>query len=570
MPWIEPDAITKAETALTPFEQMIRKSDRTVIPEFVWEPSYKIREPIYNFEELILITRTSWVLKKVFSAIIRETLSPGWKLDPAFAGKCPKCGREYSEPSPKGKCETKECKNATLILPDYKQKKMALALLKKPSNETKPRLTFNRLLRSCLFYYLSLDNYFLSISYKHVTIENGGSETIRVPAEIDVEDPRYFRVVSDDKGHLGDPNQLFCPTCWKPDLVYSPPQTTCPKCGKPLERTAYVQRVAGAIKARFTEDEIVHESWDRWEPNLYGESRIVCLWKLIISLQAMDDYNYELYNEGKLGSIVNFPGHRQEEVNTIMDEFEQSSLRKRVFDPILRRFRSTKKIRTMMIGSKEPVSVTKIMEDFKSMQSMEFYKFWTSAVASVYGVMPVFVGDIERGKTGTAPSMQVNVQDRAIREIHSQFEDVINNRLFPLFGITDWSFHFDPLELRDELRLAQIGQIKANTALTWLKSGFSVRVNSEGDVEIWGEGRAPKAPEGGWEPPSPENIPIESEATGMLRERTGRFAPKPAGEEEKTDPVSSDTQGIYNPRYSRRGRWVNPQKHKHRKEFGEQ
>jgi hypothetical protein len=517
-----------------PFLKEIKKNDRTVIPEFSWMPQYMIREPLYNFEELMLIARTNWVLKRTFNAIIRETLSPGWTIEPAFAGKCTTCGKQYRDWPREGTCtqETYDhgvasvCGGA-LRRPDPDQYERAMQLITHPA----PDITFYQLMYSTLVYDLALSNYFLSISYKYIPDPTYPGEFIKVPAELNVEDPRYMRAVADDKGHLGDPKQLFCPDCWQPDLTYSPPEVTCPFCGKPLEKTAYVQRIGGTIKARFTKDEIIQGGEDRVLPNIYAESKIVCLWKILITIQAMDDFNLDLYTEGKLGSIVNFPGHEQEEVNEIMDQFENEAMKKRVYDPVLRRFRTTKKVRTMMIGSKEKIQVTKVMEDFKRMQSIDYYRHWQSAVQSVYSVMPIFTGQVD-GKSGTTPMMQVTVQDRAVREHHKNREDLINNRAFPAFAITDWRLRFNTLELRDDVRLSQIGQVKANTAFTWLKAGFDVRLNDHGDIEVSGVGHVQPQGSRPFSPPGKaENMPIESEATGQLRERTGAYAPKPAGDQ---------------------------------------
>jgi hypothetical protein len=522
-----------------PFMREIKKHDRTVIPEFSWMPQYMIREPLYNFEELMLVARTNWVLKRTFSAIIRETLSPGWTLDPAFAGKCTTCDKEYRDWPREGKCTQEQYDQQNpeaapvvcggfLRRPDPNQYTRAMQLVTIPAEG----ITFYQLMYSTLVYDLALSNYFLSISYKYVPDPVFPGEFIKVPAELNVEDPRYMRVIADDKGHLGDPKQLFCPDCWRPDLIYSAPNdVNCPVCGKPLEKTAYVQRIGGTIKARFTKDEIIMAGEDRILPNIYAESKIISLWKILITIQAMDDFNLDLYTEGKLGSIVNFPGHEQEEVNEIMDQFENEASKKRVYDPVLRRFRTTKKVRTMMIGSKEKIQVTKVMEDFKRMQSIDYYKHWQSAVQSVYSVMPIFTGSVD-GKSGTTPMMQVTVQDRAIREHHKNREDLMNHRVFPAFAISDWRLRFNTLDMRDDMRLAQVGQIKSNTALTWLKAGFDVRLNDHGDIEVSGTGHNPQptSPKG-FQPPGSEKMPIESEATGMLRERTGSFAPKPAGDQ---------------------------------------
>jgi hypothetical protein len=562
MPWevIMPSESIEKATSRLPMQEMIERSDRTVIPEYVWEPAFKIREPVYNFEELMLISRTHWVLKQVFFAVIREALSPGYDLESAWSAKCPDCGKEYNYWPKSGKCdaydeENKKC-GAKLKRPNNDQWKQADQLLKKPCKD----FTFFEVTKASIWYDLSLANYWLTVNYKHVEDPSKAGTYYRTPAEIEVQDPRYFRVVADSKGRLGDPRQLFCPHCWVPDMVYSPPETRCPKCGMEMKPTAYVQRVGGAIKARFVEEEVFHGSSDRLPPNLYGESRIICLWKILMSMMSMDDYNIEIYTEGKLGSIVNFPGHDQEEVNEIMDTFEQESLRKRVYDPILRRFRTSKKVRTLMIGSKEPVVVTKVMEDFKSMQSIEFYKYWKSAVQAVYSVMPILTGDQMGGARGggTNPMVQITVQDRAIREVQKGWEDMINNKIFPAFGITDWKLKFNTMELRDEVRHAQVGQIKANTALTWLNAGFEVRISDKGDIEVSGEGKLQSLPSGGNpKAPQTENVGIDSPATGDIRERTGRFSPKPAGEQAEnyaksaTIKKSEDTEIM---------RWINPNK----------
>jgi ribosomal protein S27E len=523
-----------------PFMQSIKKHDRTVIPEFSWMPQYMIREPLYSWEELMLIARTSWVLKRTFSAVIRETLSPGWAIEPAFAGKCTRCGKEYRDWPKEGRCTEEHVDEnnpeATGVVcggplrrPSRQQYENAIRIVTMPAEG----ITFYQLLYSTLAYDLAISNYFLSISYKYVPDPMSPYDYIKIPYELNIEDPRFMRAITDDKGHLGDPKQLFCPDCWIPDLVYSAPQyTNCPICGKPLEKTAYIQRIGGTIKARFTKDEIILAGSDRILPYIYSESKIISLYKLLISIQSMDDFNLDLYTEGKLGSIINFPGQSQEEVNEAMQQFEDEVSKRRVYDPVLRRFRTSKKVRSIMLASEQPIRVTKVMEDFKKMQSIEYYKHWQMAVQSVYSVMPIFTGQVD-GKSGTTPMMQVTVQDRAIREHHRNREDLMNNRVFPAFKISDWRFRFNTLALKDDVQHAQIGQIKANTALTWLKAGFSVRLNDHGQLEVSGQGVNPQPanPNRGFSPPGTENVPLLSAATGELNQRTGRFAPKPAGDQ---------------------------------------
>ena len=469
--------------------------------------------------------------------IIRECLAPRWEIEDSFMVKCHECGVEY--PDHVDKCDTPDCKG-DINPPDPRHRMLAKKLIKHPNpNEND---TFYKLMQGLFWYDLGLDNTFIYVAHAPMVVQ--GRE-LWIPKEYYIEDTRYIRPVCDDRGTLGDPNQLFCLSDYQPDDYYAPPQTHCPKCGRLLEKTAYVQRIGGAVKARFAWWEIIHDSSDRVPPNMWGESRIVSLWKQIVSMGAMDDFNLEAYTEGKLGSIINFPAHDQREVNEIMTDFETESLRKRVYDPVLRRFRTSKKIRTIMLASKEPIRVTKVMEDFQKMQSLEYYGMWREAINFVYGIMPLFGGIVESGKSGTNPQAQITVQDRGLLDYQNRKADLIN-RLFRKFGITDVKFVFNGLALRDKLYNANIGQIVANTALTWDKAEFPTRLNAQGKLEVGRNRRKPQKES--VIPPAPEKVPKISPASNEITQPDSKLKVKAEGA------VTSETGGINSPLHENRKR----------------
>ena len=459
-------------------DRLIVKSERAPIAEWTLEPTPAIREPKWNYETLVELAKTNWVVRMVLRAITQEALGPRWNIKPTFKRKCTsiKCGAEYDkEVEICEVCEAETCK------PSEAQYQKLERLLEKPNRD----YGFEEILRSTIFFDQVLDDWYLSVTYQ--TLEVNGVKK-KVASEIYAEDSRYIRIVADEKGHLGG-KEWFCPTCYTPDTYHTPSTSAeafCPKCRGPLSRTAYVHQVGGAVKARFAADEIIHGSSSRVLPELYGSPKLVSVWKILQIMKVMDDYNWETYSEGKVGSLVLFPGYGQNEVDAISARIESDVTKKDAADITTGIRTGRKKIRTLFLGAKETPSVVKVMEDLKQMQSVEHYKLFRDAVCAVYGVTPVFVSVIESGRAGNNPRMQIDVQNRTTREVQANKEDVINNLLLPKFEITDWYFAFNQIEAEDELRVKEVERTKAETARIYLESGFQVEFDEFGELKISG------------------------------------------------------------------------------------
>jgi len=150
----------------------------------------------------------------------------------------------------------------------------------------------------------------------------------------------------------------------------------------------------------------------------------------------------------------------------------------------------------MMIGLKRDTTPIRIpiMESLKEMQSLEFYKLYGDAVGGVYGVTPEFVS-VTTPFSGV--DLKINVQNRTTEDHQSNFADLYNDGLLPLFNVTDWILYFKPVEAKDELRLEQVGHTRAAAALTWLRGGFEVSIDEEtGSLMVKGTGKLPEIESG--------------------------------------------------------------------------
>lgn len=85
--------------------------------------------------------------------------------------------------------------------------------------------------------------------------------------------------------------------------------------------------------------------------------------------------------------------------------------------------------------------------------------------------------------------MQIDVQNRTIEEHQNSILSTLNHQLVPRLNVFDWIFDFEDIEIRDELRIAQVQEVQARAAATWISAGFDVSINSNtGELEVSGTG----------------------------------------------------------------------------------
>jgi hypothetical protein len=481
---------------------------KPVQPVYVFEPEPQIRKPLFDYVNLFEAACRSWPLRRAFRAIIQECTRNRWIRQSKFKWKCTSetCEKEYQTlPSGFKDGETPSCScGAPLREPSKEQADIFDRILKTPNEDYR----FDDFVRSSIFYDLALDDWYWGIGFVRkpktadgkIIVQNGEAIYERVPKWLYVEDARFIFPVADQYGHLGG-YEYFCPECYdllkgdqpvaqiRPDTPIEEFErlVKCPNCGGLMEQTAYVQEIQGVVVARFTKYELIHGSSSRVLPALFGNSKLITVWKLVHTILAMDDYNFEVYNEGKVGAILGFPGYDQLEVDEINKGVEEELKRLDKQDIQTGRYERSKKIRTLMLGIKKdqtPIRVP-LMETLENMQSIEFYRLYANAISQVYGTTPTFDGG-DAGGPGVRETMEV--QNRTIIDHQSNFSDLFNQEVCPLFGIFDWYLGFNPVEARDELRLAQIHQTRAAAAFTYLRGGFDVSIADDGNLIISGMG----------------------------------------------------------------------------------
>jgi len=481
-------------------KDLIEKWQRGVNPRHVLKPEPSERPSRYDPVNLWEVWQHAWALDSVFRVLSQEIMKNGWSNPPKFKFKCENCEREYQET-----VETCSCGKSDFREPDGTQLVTANRITTKPNEDW----TFTEYLSSLIQYELALGNEYVSFGHRRLgdVIEN---------AEFYIEDARYIVPVADVYNHLGDPHEMFCPRCWDrmverfstmdPNeinyeamnrlFVFDMSQLilegreTCRHCNGDLVRTAYKMEVNDKVQARWGKEEMVHGSMMRVAPALYGVSKLVKLWKVVETMQNMDDYNWEVYGQGHIGRILQLAGYDEHDIAEVQLRIDQELQKYGKRDAQTGALRIGKKIRVLLLGSKrggEPLAEVPFMPDLESMQSYEFYLLYWIAVCSCFGLQPVFSGMATQGRTGTTPILQIRVQDRTTKDHMAHWEDFITNKIYPKFKITDYKFQFNQPEERDELREAQKLHTKSATMLTLRNAGIAFRINDLGDIEILAE-----------------------------------------------------------------------------------
>jgi len=509
---------------------VLYKAAPSVILEFNGgDPKAESRYPKWNLGDLYKMAEGSWVLQEMYRVIIQEVMRVGWDIEPKYGNKCTACGSEFEE-SDLDECPM--CEASTFKKPDPKQLVKARRLLDVPNSS---RQTFRDILSSILYHDLVADDWYISVAYAPVK----GLKSWR-PKEIFVENPVSMHIVETDRGQLGSPTRWFCPICYpdKDSQEHDKPGK-CRICGIQMDMVTYEQKIGNESTNLFGIDQMVRGSTYKLLPYSFGSPRMVSIWEILHIMRSMDAWFYDTYKTGRVAQIINFPGYTPDQVKSISTLVKQKEQELASTDPIYGDARPERKLKSLFLGSAEPIGVYPIMPDPTQMSALDYYRMIIQGIAGVYGIQVMFVAMSESGGRaggGAMGAIRVEVQNRTIERIQKDKEDAITNQLFPIFGITDYKFVFNDLEKKDELRDAQIMQIKSNTALTYVNGGFDVSIDEDGDLKVSGEGERAQTTAFGEGRPSGETVAKPKESGTSRREIKGTTTErKPYGPKEGDD-----------------------------------
>lgn len=419
------------------------------------------------------------LVQPVVNSIVREVTNAGWELKPMFNHKCPKCEETFDD------VEGETCPTCSvpLISPDPKQKKILNDFIDNPN----PDVDLYSIIRSALKWVLSIDDYYISVSYVRKNIQ-GQTILFDEPQALFVENALYI------ENYNGE--EYFCPLCNATDgrETVKNEKGRCPEHNVELWQTAFVLLGSATIKKRYSKKEIIEGHFNRRLPERKGTPILTSCINQIEATMNLDLLKRDTFEKGTLAKIFAFEGYTQDEVNALQRNIaamtdKRRSIRNKIFNLFLG-------------NSKGKIEIHDVLSDPSKLQELEWHRYYRDMILSNYGVTPVFAGTVESGKAGNNPMLQIDVMADTTKAWMRTISEPFNTVLMPALSVTDWYFDFIEIEDDNSEQLALLEKTKAETFAIYNSAGY--------DAELLPDGRF-KATKREIEVPEPDESPDDSE-----------------------------------------------------------
>jgi ppGpp synthetase/RelA/SpoT-type nucleotidyltranferase/DNA-directed RNA polymerase subunit RPC12/RpoP len=441
-----------------------------------WIPRYP--RPLTDLYEAV---RYSDTMQIVLGALKSEIFRNGYEVVERFVFKCVNCEEEYDYEIEDESCP--ECKGKILKRPDPEGKKKLKEFAK--------RINYNNqdLMELCMEFENDLnivDNGYVLAVTDYLTDDTGRIISTQVQEFIRIS-PVFIQKIADAEGKLGydeNGNQvLICPI--HREKPYFGEETQCTICENDLYPAYYKYASAmGGYGGKsdlkyYLDSEIFHTS--KFNPSLlYGFPPTFSIWMKIHALMGQDKYIMDTYTKQRApkGMLV-FATRAAESLRKSWDEL------------LLRVKANPNYVHPMAIetesGGKEFAHYIDFMKSLDEMQYSEQRTEFRNQIGALYGVQPIFQGDVSTSGGLNNEGLQITVTNRAVERGQKIYNDKLFEWIVSRLDVTDCIIQLLPSEERDEMSELQMEQLRIQNAMSMLQMGFKVELQSDGVFEYSGE-----------------------------------------------------------------------------------
>lgn len=288
--------------------------------------------------------------------------------------------------------------------------------------------------------------------------------------------PLKIRVIADSKGRLGynDSNEkiYFSLHNRKTTIIEKKAKQTdfLDEKGCKLQLACYRAQAGTGQTGKneyiyYSSDEVLHITDD--PTLLYGYSKLFPVWMKVRTLIEMDRYLMLAYQKqrpprGLLSiSTTNFAS---------ANKAWQSLMAKARDDPSgLHPF-----IYENSANDKQSIQFTELLKSPAEMQMIEFRNEMRRQIGAIYGVMPLFSGDLQTSGGLNNESQQMAVTNRSLEESQKQINEKVLPWILNKLKITNYDLVLAEPEERDETEDIKRLGMKMDNAMKMKQMGFEV------------------------------------------------------------------------------------------------
>jgi phage portal protein BeeE len=226
-------------------------------------------------------------------------------------------------------------------------------------------------------------------------------------------------------------------------------------------KMAYIQKIDKATR-RFSADKILHVSKFK-HGRAYGTSPLIPILNTIAAHLNLSNYLGELYTGTLPKTILNVGDISNSEMKAMLALLEQQ-----------------------LAGGKSPFGLVavnggtgfdihRLLDSTREGAQLDLLFYYREEICAVFGIPPIKLGWVQTGKLAN-PESQLDAWYDVIESFQNRVEALINRRIIPLLGVTDWEFRFQSIRPSRERELAEVFKEQAN-AISNLRQEGALSIN---------------------------------------------------------------------------------------------
>ncbi len=330
------------------------------------------------------------------------------------------------------------------------------------------------------------DDFYL-IAMNDYTFDLNGDIMDEQTKEIIRASPTVMSIISDSEGRLGymaDGKRIFVSITDRANFiteVQAKQQGFVDKNGYRLQPAYYRSISYSGDKNRemfYIPGEVLHLS--AHNPTMtYGVSPIMSIWMKMITLIEQDRFLLLNYQKGRPPrgilsiSTTNFAGTKAswEKLK------EEARVDPHAINPILLEGKD----------GRGEVKWIPLMTPLGDMQFTESRNEMRRSIGAMFGVMPLFSGDMSQSGGLNNEGLQINVTNQAVEEKQLLYNEKVYPWILKKFGITDYEIELEEPEEKDEVIESKLFGIKIDNAVKMSQMGFDLSYDKESEEFTYSE-----------------------------------------------------------------------------------
>jgi hypothetical protein len=231
-------------------------------------------------------------------------------------------------------------------------------------------------------------------------------------------------------------------------------------------KMAYVQTIDKNTR-KFDANKVIHISKFR-QGRGYGSSPLIPLMEIIAGQLNLSNYLNMLYTGTLPKTILNVGDISNSEMKSMLGLIEQQlSGGKSPFGLIA-------------INGGTGFNMHRLIDSTREGAQLDLLYYYREEICAVFGIPPMKLGWVQTGKLAN-PEQQLDAWYDVIESYHSRLSSMMNNRILPLLGITDWKFKFISIRPSRETERAETLKAQAQ-ALATLRQEGAISINEAREI----------------------------------------------------------------------------------------